>query len=444
MRLLPLVVLALLAVAPAAASAATVRVDVTCSSPTGKGPESCGGVLTFQALPGETNDVTADPPAGGNVVLHDAGAPLTAGSGCTQVDAMSARCANIVGTVSLGDGSDRLTLATGIPLIANGDAGDDLVSAGTAHGGDGNDVLAGSDLDGGAGSDSLVGTAGDDTLNGGAGDDTIDGGPGADTVAYSGEGPALAVTVDLGDPAPDGAAGERDTLVAIENVTGSGADGDLLRGDEGPNVLRGGGGEDRLLGAGGDDELDGAGRLDGGAGDDTLTGSDEDDVLRGGDGDDHVAGLGGADVIEGGAGDDLLDSSEQAGERTLDVDELRCGSGRDRVSEPDIYDRARSCERIAVGGGLVVDSSTLVRRAGPRVEVVVLCARRGRRCATTVATGGATAVAFTPPLPVRLAPGARRRIVLNRFHPGGRARLRRAKIITFGTKDHGFAVRVGA
>lgn len=69
---------------------------------------------------------------------------------------------------------------------------------------------------------------------------------------------------------------------------------------------------------------------------------------------------------------------------------------------------------------------------------------RGRRCATTVASAGATGVAFNPPLAVRLAPGERRRLVLSRFHPGGRARLRRARVVAFGTKDHGFAVRVAA
>ena len=250
------------------------------------------------------------------------------------------------------------------------------------------------------------------------------------------------VTVDLADPAPDGAAGERDTLIAVENVLGSGASGDVLRGDDGPNVLRGEGGEDRLVGGGGDDALAGGGVLDGGAGDDVLTGGDGDDELRGGAGADRLAGLGGADVLDAGAGDDLLVASEQQGERTTDVDELRCGAGRDRVAEPDVYDRARSCERIAIGGGLVVDSSTLVKRAGPRVEVVVRCARSDRRCATRVASAAASGNAFSPRLPVSLAPGARRRIVITRFHPGGQARLRRSKVIAFGTKDHGFAVRL--
>ncbi len=174
-----------------------------------------------------------------------------------------------------------------------------------------------------------------------------------------------------------------------------------------------------------------------------LLGDLDDDVLRGGAGDDTLRGVGGADVVEGGDGDDLLDGSEQAEERTFDIDELRCGPGRDRVAEPDIYDRASSCERIAVGGGLVVDSKTLVKRSGPRVEVVGRCgpqrpALRGAGRVRRRLRGNA----FSPRLRVSLAPGARRKVVITRFQPGGKARLRRSKVIAFGTKDHGFAVRV--
>jgi Ca2+-binding RTX toxin-like protein len=201
--------------------------------------------------------------------------------------------------------------------------------------------------------------------------------------------------------------------------------------------LDGGAGDDRLTGTGGAEGL-----LEGGDGDDVLVGDVDDDVLRGGAGDDGLRGVGGADVLDGGAGDDLLDGSEQAEERTFDVDQLRCGPGRDRVAEPDIYDRASSCERIAIGGGLVVDSKTLVKRSGPRVEVVVRCARSGRRCVTQVASAAASGNAFSPNLPVNLAPGARRKLVITRFHPGGKARLARSRVIAFGTKDHGFAVRL--
>ncbi len=456
MRFLPLALLALaaLAVAPAA-HAATVGIDNRCANPTGK-LETCASALTFQAAPGEVNDVTADPPAAGSLVIHDAGAPLTAGTRCTQVDATSVRCPSLPGRVELGDRDDRLNFPATTTLIAvSGGAGDDvLTAAAVVRGGDGDDTISGPKLDGGAGNDRLTGTPGDDTLFGDLGDDTIDGGPGSDTVVYGLQagfesdsprpGPPLPVTVDLADPAPDGAAGERDTLTAVENVSASDAPGDVLRGDDGPNDLRGAGGKDDLQGRGGDDELNGEGTLQGGDGDDTISGGYTSDTMRGGDGDDRLVGLGGADLMEGGAGDDLLNSSEQLGERATDIDNLRCGSGRDRVSEPDIYDRASSCERIAIGGGLVVSSASLHRRSGPlRVEVSVLCARPADRCRAAVASASAAGHAFNPNTPVSLAPGASRRIVLTRFHPGAKARLRRSKVIAFGTKDHGFGVRAG-
>ena len=459
MRLLPLVLLAVLALVPTA-GAATIRVDLVCINYSGKGPETCSNVLAFQAAPGEANNVTADPPAAGSIVFRDAGAPLTAAGACTQVDATTARCPNAGGSVLLGDGNDRLRFPAGVEQEVFGEAGDDdLAGPKTVRGDDGNDTLSGPQLDGGEGNDVLTGTTGADVLYGDHGDDTMNGGPGRDTVDYSlrpsfgvvGEpGTEVPVTVDLADPAPDGAAGERDTLIAIENVTASDAAGDVLRGDAGPNVLdaRGGTGpnnesaRDKVFGAGGDDTLEGDGELDGGDGDDQLEGGGFVDVLRGGAGEDAIAGNLGADVLEGGSGDDLLDTAEHADYRSFDVDEVRCGTGRDRVVQPDISDRASSCERIAVGGGLVVDSSTLRKRSGPRVEVVVLCRRDGRRCVTKVASAAASGSAFNPNLPVSLAPGAKRKLVLKRFHPNGKARLRRSKVIAFGTKDHGFAVRL--
>ena len=144
-------------------------------------------------------------------------------------------------------------------------------------------------LDGGAGADALI-AAGAGSLSGGDGDDTLtsdtrgatlDGGPGADTADYrrvSGRDmpvyaePPLDVEIDLllgfararecPDPCP------QDTLVGIENATGTDLGYDVLRGDAGPNVLKGGGGDDAISGDDGDDVLYGGGHsLDGDAGD---------------------------------------------------------------------------------------------------------------------------------------------------------------------------------
>ncbi|MFN3557878.1 MAG: M10 family metallopeptidase C-terminal domain-containing protein [Brevundimonas sp.] len=112
--------------------------------------------------------------------------------------------------------------------------------------------LAGDDyLDGGSGDDILNGGDGADTLVGGLGNDNLDGGAGIDTADFSGLG--AAVTVNLAQ----GVASTRtstDSLVSIENVTGT-ALADTITGDANANIIRGGGGIDTLNGGGGDDQL---------------------------------------------------------------------------------------------------------------------------------------------------------------------------------------------
>ena len=54
-----------------------------------------GQALQFRALPGERNQIVVSRIQTGGpqiTVLHDAGAPLTAGDGCTQVDERTAGC----------------------------------------------------------------------------------------------------------------------------------------------------------------------------------------------------------------------------------------------------------------------------------------------------------------------------------------------------------------
>ncbi|MFA9273207.1 MAG: catalase, partial [Baekduiaceae bacterium] len=102
----------------------------------------------------------------------------------------------------------------------------------------------------------------------------------------------------------DGGAG-RDELKAIAGQTkitfDGGADGDILRSEEGDDVLRGGAGDDQLLGNAGADVLEG------GDGADKLTGD--------------AGGTPAADVLDGGAGyDTLTDWGE--GIRPFDFDLL--------------------------------------------------------------------------------------------------------------------------
>jgi Ca2+-binding RTX toxin-like protein len=112
---------------------------------------------------------------------------------------------------------------------------------------------------------------GNDTLEGGLGNDTLNGGGGVDTASYANA--SGAITVNLFSGTSSGADGN-DTLVNIENVTGS-AFNDTIIGNNLDNVLTGGTGIDILVGFGGNDTLlagDGADYLSGGAGDDTLDG----------------------------------------------------------------------------------------------------------------------------------------------------------------------------
>jgi Ca2+-binding RTX toxin-like protein len=157
-------------------------------------------------------------------------------------------------------------------------------------GGDGNDSL-----NGGGGNDTLYGGAGYDTLEGGAGNDILDGGSegkGGDTAQYATAGSA--VVVNLSTNTATGGAGN-DTLISMENITGS-SFADTLTGDANSNRLNGGEGND---------------------------------MLSGGDGSDSLYGDAGSDTLSDGAGDDYLDDSSWTLDRIADNNTLDGGSGND-------------------------------------------------------------------------------------------------------------------
>jgi Ca2+-binding RTX toxin-like protein len=141
--------------------------------------------------------------------------------------------------------------------ISGAQTGGTLISIENVIGSVGSDTLKG---DGDA--NRLIGGDGNDTLMGREGDDTLDGGSGADTASYAEA--ARGITVDLAISGPQSTGEGSDTLISIENLTGSTFD-DTLRGTSGDNVLSGGGGDDTLFGLGGND------RLDGGDGTDTVS-----------------------------------------------------------------------------------------------------------------------------------------------------------------------------
>jgi Ca2+-binding RTX toxin-like protein len=132
---------------------------------------------------------------------------------------------------------------------ANGGNVENLVLTGSAGiNGTGN-ALANS-LTGNSGNNTLLGGFGNDVLNGGEGDDFLDGGSGTDRASYAGA--TAGVQVNLGIAGVQTTGMGDDTLVAIENVSGSSYD-DTLIGDTQDNVLDGGSGLDILIGGLGDD-----------------------------------------------------------------------------------------------------------------------------------------------------------------------------------------------
>ncbi len=192
--------------------------------------------------------------------------------------------------------------------------------------GAGNDIVNGSNADesfslgagndqvnGGPGNDVIDGGPGNDLLRGGLGSDVLNGGPDVDTATYDERGPSEPVSVTLATPGGDGAAGENDTLSAIENVTG-GASNDMLVGDDGPNTLIGGAGLNTIDGLGGDD---------------IIQGGDQRDVISGGPGRDQLFGNGDDDSINAFDGEaDLVD----------------CGSSLDDDAQVDASDQVTGCE----------------------------------------------------------------------------------------------------
>jgi Ca2+-binding RTX toxin-like protein len=338
---------------PATASASTVSViqadgcagDMACSKYGGASPVP---VTTVQGAPGEANRIAVSR-TGGEFLVRDDGATLTAVAPCTSVDAHSARCPVTDGTpyvrglaVDLGDGDDQLAIA-GDPVVETS-------------------ILAG------PGTDLVQGGDGNDRMTGGPGDDRLLGGGGFDELLYATE---ADVVVDLAR-GTGGEAGEADTLAGFETLVGGDGDdvltgastADIVDGGEGADVLRGGGGADRLFGGLGADALLGQ------AGDDELFGDPgqgdgyytpiirlRPDRLVGGRGDDKLYDTGGAntylggpgrDFLEGGAGPDAMDAGsgrDRISARAGGRDRVRCGSGLDRA-RLDRRDAARGCERV--------------------------------------------------------------------------------------------------
>jgi len=223
-------------------------------------------------------------------------------------------------------GNDTLNGAGGNDTLY-GDAGDDVILGGAGndrlYGESGIDVLYGQDgddyldggadgnlLHGGAGNDSLYGGAGTEFLIGGAGNDILSGGGGLDRVFYDEATSGISLNLALGSAQVVGGGMGTDTLLSIEDVTGSNFN-DVILGSDADNVIWAGYGDDSITGGLGNDDLSGGvgnDTLIGGDGNDTLTGFIGSDYVDAGDGDDVVVlqTLDLTDTLIGGAGTDIL------------------------------------------------------------------------------------------------------------------------------------------
>jgi Ca2+-binding RTX toxin-like protein len=280
--------------------------------------------------------------AGVTVSLAIAGVQSTIGAGNDQLISIE----RLIGSdfddkLTGGNGDDKLEGGLGNDILSGGN-GYDFVRYVTATAGVTVDLSAvGAQNTGGAGVDTLIsienitGSSYDDVLTGTSGDNVLNGGDGIDMVRYSNATAGVTVDLRITDAQNAGGSGA-DTLIGIENLTGS-AYKDNLTGDAGNNILNGGAGADRMVGGLGDDiyYVDNVGDVvveTAGGGNDTLyaaidytllddtietlaligtaaltaKGTAQANHLIGNDGDNRLTGLAGDDILSGGGGDDIL------------------------------------------------------------------------------------------------------------------------------------------
>lgn len=176
--------------------------------------------------------------------------------------------------IRLGTGDDTYV---GLGFAFSGSAFDSV------RAGAGNDTIAvstfHSDYFGEDGNDSFFSEGWQNTFNGGAGTDSISYEPRDDSSVLGGSG----VGIDLGQGFAQTGSNRFETLVSIENATGTNA-GDTIIGSSATNTLNGRGGNNILSGLGGNDVLTGGNgrdQLQGGAGADRFDFNNKNESVSG-------------------------------------------------------------------------------------------------------------------------------------------------------------------
>jgi Ca2+-binding RTX toxin-like protein len=238
-----------------AGATAAVRVDLGLSGAQATGGGGTDTLMGIENLAGSAFADTLIGNTGNNVLAGGAGDDLLIGlSGNDTFDGGAG-----VDTVSyVNAGYVTVDLALTGPQSVGGSEGlDTFVNV--------ENVVAsmywGGTLKGDSGANRLTGGINASTFMGRGGDDILDGSNGSrgDTASYAEA--TNGVAVDLAVSGPQNTGEGFDTLIGIENLTGS-AFADTLKGTSGANVLIGGAGDDTLVGRGGSDRIEGGDGID--------------------------------------------------------------------------------------------------------------------------------------------------------------------------------------
>jgi len=361
--------------------AGAVTVDLALAGAQNTGGDGIDTLISIENLTGSRFNDTLSGNAGDNVIDGGAGNDVLDGGAGNDV-------------LNGGDGGDTASYASAGAAVTVS-----LALTGAQNtGGAGSDTLMGiENLTGSAHDDTLSGNAGDNVIDGGAGNDVLDGGAGIDTASYASAGAAVDVSLALAGAQNTGGDGI-DTLISIENLTGSRYD-DTLSGNVGENVIDGGAGIDTATyasagaavvvslaltgaqntGGAGSDTLKAIENLTGSAYDDTLSGNTGDNVLDGGAGNDSIDGGAGNDVLDGGAGVDTATYASAGAAVTVDLAlagaQNTGGAGIDTLISIENLTGSRYDDTLSgnagdnvIDGGAGVDTATYAS-AGAAVDV---------------------------------------------------------------------------